>query len=422
MSISDLNKKTTAIDGNQEDRSTGSVRSVESNTKAPELTTETMNSTTTLDIEGFLKATERCNNADVPENEKKELEQEKIKQMKYIVAQLVPIVRNGIPGWNAVEKEDLELVHMSGAFTNVIFKCMRKESSGADVEGVIIRVYGATCEILFQRSVERKMFVELSDKNIGIGIFCEFANGRIEKIVPGEVSSKEGIRVPETSKAISRRMAELHHLDLPSFQTNESQLLPKVHKWVYHCEQMCHGEANPVYGTEFYKKRIASLSTDLKRLEAFLSKRPSPTMFIHADIQYGNVLVNKEDIGEVNLIDFEYSLYGPRGYDFANHFYEWCYDYHGSTPHLPDESRYPSEAQRHEFIKNYLQFYNKTNQVTEDEVQEIMEEARFFTAASHFHWALWGYLQAIDADIDYDNLGFADARYNAFLKIIEEDN
>ena len=30
----------------------------------------------------------------------------------------------------------------------------------------------------------------------------------------------------------------------------------------------------------------------------------------------------------IQPIDFEYCAYNFRGYDFGNHFLEWCYDYH----------------------------------------------------------------------------------------------
>lgn len=59
-----------------------------------------------------------------------------------------------------------------------------------------------------------------------------------------------------------------------------------------------------------------------------LTKIRSPVVFCHNDMQEGNILL-REDIEEPTLvlIDFEYCSYNYRGFDLANHFIEWTYDY-----------------------------------------------------------------------------------------------
>ena len=55
----------------------------------------------------------------------------------------------------------------------------------------------------------------------------------------------------------------------------------------------------------------------------------APVVFSHNDINTGNILVKEEsDCSDpVVLIDYEFSSYNYRGFDLANHFNEWMYDY-----------------------------------------------------------------------------------------------
>jgi len=56
-----------------------------------------------------------------------------------------------------------------------------------------------------------------------------------------------------------------------------------------------------------------------------------PVTFCHNDLQEGNILL-RQNMGkfELVLIDFEYCSYNYRGFDIANHFMEWKYDYTAS--------------------------------------------------------------------------------------------
>lgn len=96
----------------------------------------------------------------------------------------------------------------------------------------------------------------------------------------------------------------------------------------------------------------------------------SPVVFCHNDLQEGNILLrnqtNVEDekrnlsnmSNEVDyerltsdslvIIDFEYCSYNYRGFDFANHFCEWVFDYTNEEPPFfyEVESNRPTEIQK----------------------------------------------------------------------------
>lgn len=110
----------------------------------------------------------------------------------------------------------------------------------------------------------------------------------------------------------------------------------------------------------------------------------------------------------VVLIDFEYCGYNYRGYDIANHFNEWSYDY--SNPEHPqyfvDAGRYPTESQQRFFIAEYLKHLKKQQsaadlRVTNQEVEHVMYEAEHFLLASHLHWTLWGISNALHSTIAF---------------------
>lgn len=68
-----------------------------------------------------------------------------------------------------------------------------------------------------------------------------------------------------------------------------------------------------------------------------LSKIYSPVVFCHNDLQQGNILRREDQPKHSStglvLIDFEYCSYNFRGFDLANHFIEWMYDY--TNPEYP---------------------------------------------------------------------------------------
>jgi choline/ethanolamine kinase len=79
-------------------------------------------------------------------------------------------------------------------------------------------------------------------------------------------------------------------------------------------------------------------------------------MFCHNDMQEGNILLCCGDMTDEEalqdphlvLIDFEYCSYNYRGFDLANHFLEWMYDYTNSTyPYFTvNKNNFPTREQQ----------------------------------------------------------------------------
>lgn len=108
------------------------------------------------------------------------------------------------------------------------------------------------------------------------------------------------------------------------------------------------------------------------------------------------------------LIDFEYCAYNWRGFDLANHFCEWMYDY--SYEKFPcykfNPTNYANESQLRHFIGEYVKHhYQGENYIGAEEEQamidKILNEIRYFTLSSHLLWTLWSINNAIKAQISF---------------------
>jgi len=213
----------------------------------------------------------------------------------------------------------------------------------------------------------------------------------------------------------------------------------------------------------------------------------SPMVFSHNDTQCGNLLLRQDDDpslsehphDQIRVIDFEYVSANPRGFDIANHFHEWCADYHHPTHSysLTRHGSYPTYSERKRFYQAYLGIdydQNQTNsnvnkgtdgnttiqrfkdceisefnldeptfnlataknttstpgpkgalgKVHEEEEDErvlsLEQEVNLWSPASHAMWALWGLVQARDdLKIQLDRW-LADANSAASNHSIEE--
>lgn len=142
------------------------------------------------------------------------------------------------------------------------------------------------------------------------------------------------------------------------------------------------------------------------------------------------------------VIDFEYASANLPGLEFANHFTEWCYNYHDATaPHACNTRNYPTLEEQRRFIRSYVnhrpQFNPKASatpattaspgpgnsisafmldsrappsQYQEDEdrrekqlekqVDDLLQETRLWRIANTAQWVAWGIVQANVPELD----------------------
>lgn len=121
-------------------------------------------------------------------------------------------------------------------------------------------------------------------------------------------------------------------------------------------------------------------------------------------------MLRLKDTDDLVVVDFEYAGFNPRGYDLANHFCEWMYDYHGNTPACMQPEKFPTKEERLRFLKAYLEKGGEDASLAE----ALDDETMLWVMASHLHWGLWGLIQANQSEIDFDYLTYSLERLHAF--------
>ncbi|TDH69898.1 hypothetical protein CCR75_004027 [Bremia lactucae] len=324
---------------------------------------------------------------------------------------VVSALRKCVPSWSDVEPDSVDVEHLGGAMTNLIFAVHKPEGQHCDV---LVRVYGEGTESFFSREEETRLFQLLSDKHIGVELLGQFSNGRVEKLIQGTTYTSKRMRLPHESRCIAKQLRIFHELDIdidrrPTYITG-------IRKLLHVARVKCTSDA--FKGVVDFDQ----LAEDVDGLERIIAKVPSPLVLSHNDLQYGNIM--KNDTGDAVLIDFEYTSYNPRGYDLGNHFCEWAYDYHKTVnPHLGDFTKYPTHEQQREFCRAYLAGKDgDEKEVSESEVETLCHEANTYSLASHLYWTIWGFIQASQSTIDFDYLGYAQGRYAALKSKVTLQN
>lgn len=121
---------------------------------------------------------------------------------------------------------------------------------------------------------------------------------------------------------------------------------------------------------------------------------------------------------ELMIIDFEYCAYNYRGFDMANHFLEWTFDYTNTESpyfhHKPEQ--YPSREQQDKFIDVYLakSIYRGGQVPSAEDIAEVRREVQCFTLASHLFWSLWAIVNVYQ-DIEFGYWQYAICRLNQYV-------
>lgn len=178
--------------------------------------------------------------------------------------------------------------------------------------------------------------------------------------------------------------------------------------------------------------------------------------------QYGNILrltpsgespllLPANSHKQLVVIDFEYASANTPGLEFANHFSEWCYNYHDSVaPHACNTSAYPTPEEQRRFVRSYVNHRPQFNprasatpktsaaaspglssissfmldsrtpgglasigdgatykeeeekriQDAEKKVEALVNEARMWRIANSAQWVAWGIVQAKVPELD----------------------
>ncbi|KAH8654496.1 kinase-like domain-containing protein [Tricladium varicosporioides] len=335
-------------------------------------------------------------------------------QFKSEILRLAHTLR--LKGWRRVPLErggEIEVERLSGALTNAVYVVSPpKEPSiytSTDPNGkhhtpkpppkLLLRIYGPQVEHLIDRENELGILRRLARKKIGPRLLGTFTNGRFEEFFNAQTLTAEDLRIEDTSKQIAKRMRELHDgIDLLDREREEGPFVWRNwDKWVDRCEEVITFLDGEILGKkpgkgEVWRQRglvcgvewrVFKDAVDRYRkwLDEYYRKRggvENRLVFAHNDTQYGNILrlippstltpsadgsipppspllLPQNHHKQLVVIDFEYASANTPGLEFANHFTEWCYNYHDPVaPWACHTSRYPTLEQQRGFIRSYV--------------------------------------------------------------------
>ncbi|KAF2469818.1 kinase-like protein [Lindgomyces ingoldianus] len=312
-----------------------------------------------------------------------------------------------LKGWRRVQLDrsgDIEVERLSGALTNAVYVVSPPRNLPSQGENpsalptpknpppkLLLRIYGPQVEHLIDREAELQILQRLARKRIGPRLLGTFTNGRFEEFFHAITLTPQDLRVPDTSKQIAKRMRELHEGInlLPKERDDGPFVWRNWDKWVRRCEQIVtwldqqilEGKQGSVRssadtwkqrglicGVEWpvFRKTIEKYRKWLVEQYGGQQKVNERLVFAHNDTQYGNILrlipagespllLPANEHKQLVVIDFEYANANLPGLEFANHFTEWCYNYHDPVaPYRCNTPYYPTPEEQQRFIGAYL--------------------------------------------------------------------
>ncbi|XP_011297653.1 choline/ethanolamine kinase isoform X2 [Fopius arisanus] len=337
------------------------------------------------------------------------------------------ICRDSLAGiWKHVDSDNVLVKHISGGLSNWMYLVQLPEDTApahGEPRQVLLRFYGPmhgqkTVEGMITESV---IFALLSERKLGPKLHGLFPGGRIEEYIPARPLLTKELADPELSALIAEKMAQIHRMQVP-LNKEPTWMWDTMANWLSTAEDVLKNceEVDAKQMDIVNQIRSMNLGKEIAWCRNLVSQQKHEIVFCHNDTQEGNILLRQNTRKrDVVLIDFEYSAYNYRGFDVANHFVEWQYDY--TAPEYPfyyeRQGAEPSDEQKLHFIRHYLRTIGKESAAEEE---KLMDEVKVFTIISHLVWGLWSIVNARHSQIPFGYWDFADARLKAYQYLKEK--
>ncbi|XP_056273799.1 choline/ethanolamine kinase [Pseudoliparis swirei] len=327
--------------------------------------------------------------------------------------------------WKTIEEGDFQISIVSGGLSNLLYLCSLPDhipSVGEEPHQVLLRVYGVILQGVDSLVLESVMFAILAERTLGPKLYGIFPEGRLEQYLPNTRMRTDQLSNPAISAEIASKLAHFHEMSMP-FNKEPKWLLGTINKYLN--QVMSLNFVREAHVKKYTRLMKLNLPAELESLCELLAATSSPVVFCHNDVQEGNILILKDEdhnsTDKLMLIDFEYSSYNYRGFDFGNHFCEWMYDYtYNQWPFYkarPED--YPTREQQLHFIRGYLAEQRRRSETIMDQTQieeDMITEANRYALASHFLWGLWSIIQAKISKIEFGYMDYAICRFDAYSK------
>ncbi|CAG2056077.1 unnamed protein product, partial [Timema podura] len=264
---------------------------------------------------------------------------------------------------NRLIDNDEKISYSSGGLSNLLYHVSLpkpQKPKSREPSQVILRLYGQNhgkqaMESLVTESV---VFTLLSERGLGPKLHGVFPRGRLEEFIPARTLKTTELSDHNLSVKIAEKMAHIHSMTVPIIK-EPHWFWDTINRWKESAEATLNSDEplGPATKDIIKKIKVYNFTIEIDWLRKHLTTVDSPVFFCHNDLQEGNILLCEEkknstqqimSTAQLVVIDFEYCAYNYRGFDVANHFLEWTYDYtHVDYPYfIVDKQRYPSLDQQ----------------------------------------------------------------------------
>ncbi|KAL7290987.1 hypothetical protein TKK_0015130 [Trichogramma kaykai] len=345
-------------------------------------------------------------------------------EMKATAARICRDYLRGV--WKHVTPDNIILKRISGGLSNWLYS-VHLPDEAIPVRGeprqVLLRLYGQVhgeraLEGLITESV---IFTLLSERRLGPKLHGIFPGGRIEEYIPARPLLTKELADHHLSSLIAEKMAQIHMMQVP-ISKEPTWLWDTMDRWLDTATDVLENieevDTKQLANFEFIKS--IDLEKEVTWFRSLAKQYKFPVVFCHNDMQEGNILLRQNSPKqELVVIDFEYCSYNYRGFDVANHFQEWLYDYTAKDyPFFTERTSCgPTKEQKYNFIRNYLRVAGKEGQAEEE---RMMAEIRIFSLASNLFWGLWSIVNAKLSQIPFGYWDYAVVRLRRYQYLKEK--
>ncbi|XP_058799024.1 choline/ethanolamine kinase isoform X2 [Phymastichus coffea] len=329
--------------------------------------------------------------------------------------------------WKHVTPDNIVLKRISGGLSNWLYNVALPDGAmpvRGEPRQVLLRLYGQVhgeraLEGLITESV---IFTLLSERRLGPKLHGIFPGGRIEEYIPARPLLTKELADPSLSNMIAEKMAQIHSMQVP-ISKEPTWLWDTMDKWLDTATDILENiediDSRQLDNVSFIKS--IDLDEEISWFRTLVKQQKYPVVFCHNDMQEGNILMRQNSAkSELVVIDFEYCSYNYRGFDVANHFCEWQYDYTNKNyPFFSERSSCgPTKEQKLNFIRSYLKTAGKEGQTEEED--RMMAEIKLFSLASHLFWGLWAIVNAKLSQIPFGYWDYATTRLRHYQYLKEK--
>ncbi|EFN85093.1 choline/ethanolamine kinase isoform X2 [Harpegnathos saltator] len=349
---------------------------------------------------------------------------EKNSEMRETAARICRDYLHGV--WKHITAQNIILKRISGGLSNWLYNVQLPEGT-TPVRGeprqVLLRLYGQVhgeraLEGLITESV---IFTLLSERKLGPKLHGVFPGGRIEEYIPARPLLTKELSDPTLSLMIAEKLAQIHRMQVP-ISKEPTWLWDTMNKWLKSTTDILEniGDIDVQHSDNVNAIKCIDLEHEIKWLKTLVLQQKLPVVFCHNDMQEGNILLRENmQKPELVVIDFEYCSYNYQGFDIANHFVEWQYNY--TTPNYPFFHELlnagPTREQKLNFIRSYLRALGKEGAAEEE---RIMKEMKMFSLASHLFWGLWSIINVKISQIPFGYWDYAASRLKNYMYLKEK--